>query len=51
MRFYSISDRLEIGNIPFLSQEARPSRTELLKYYRLITEQTDKLSILSAIKK
>lgn len=39
MRFYSTSDRLEIGNIPFLSQEARPSRTELLKYYRLVTER------------
>ena len=39
MRFYSTSDRLEIGNIPFLSQEAGPSRTELLKYYRLVTER------------
>jgi thioredoxin reductase (NADPH) len=39
VRFYSTSDRLEIGNIPFLSQEARPSRTELLKYYRLVTER------------
>ena len=39
MRFYSTSDRLEIGNIPFLSQEARPTRTELLKYYRLVTER------------
>ncbi|MGG3804249.1 YpdA family putative bacillithiol disulfide reductase [Metabacillus fastidiosus] len=41
MRFYSTSDRLEIGNIPFLSQEARPSRAELLKYYRLVTERQD----------
>ncbi len=39
MRFYSTSDRLEIGNIPFLSQEVRPTRTELLKYYRLVTER------------
>lgn len=39
MRFYSTSDRLEIGNIPFLSQEIRPTRTELLKYYRLVTER------------
>ncbi|OAB26098.1 hypothetical protein PMSD_26460 [Paenibacillus macquariensis subsp. defensor] len=39
MRFYSTSDRLEIGNIPFLSQEARPTRSELLKYYRLVTER------------
>lgn len=39
MRFYSTSDRLEIGSIPFLSQEVRPTRTELLKYYRLVTER------------
>jgi thioredoxin reductase (NADPH) len=37
MTFYSTSDRLEIGNIPFLSQDVRPTRTELLKYYRLVT--------------
>ncbi|WP_170289740.1 YpdA family putative bacillithiol disulfide reductase [Cytobacillus depressus] len=39
IRFYSTSDRLEIGNIPFLSQEVRPTRSELLKYYRLVTER------------
>ena len=39
MRFYSTSDRLEIGDIPFLSQEVRPTRTELLKYYCLVTER------------
>ncbi|WP_438351358.1 YpdA family putative bacillithiol disulfide reductase [Paenibacillus sp. FA6] len=41
MTFYSTSDRLEIGNIPFLSQDVRPSRTELLKYYRLVTERQE----------
>lgn len=39
MTFYSTSDRLEIGNIPFVSQDVRPSRTELLKYYRFVTER------------
>lgn len=39
MTFYSTSDRLEIGNIPFVSQDVRPNRTELLKYYRLVTER------------
>ncbi len=39
MTFYSTSDRLEIGNIPFLSQDVRPTRTEILKYYRLVTER------------
>ncbi|WP_342514686.1 NAD(P)-binding domain-containing protein [Sporosarcina sp. FSL K6-1522] len=41
MTFYSTSDRLEIGNIPFVSQDVRPSRTELLKYYRLVTERQE----------
>ena len=41
MTFYSTSDRLEIGNIPFLSQDVRPNRTELLKYYRLVTERQE----------
>ncbi|REB10992.1 YpdA family putative bacillithiol disulfide reductase [Sporosarcina sp. BI001-red] len=41
MTFYSTSDRLEIGNIPFLSQDVRPTRTELLKYYRLVTERQE----------
>lgn len=36
MRFYSTSDRLEIGNIPFLSDEVRPTRQEALKYYRSV---------------
>lgn len=39
MTFYSTSDRLEIGKIPFVSQDVRPNRTELLKYYRLVTER------------
>ncbi|WP_211746150.1 YpdA family putative bacillithiol disulfide reductase [Paenibacillus sp. Marseille-Q4541] len=39
MRFYSTSDRLEIGNIPFITKEIRPTRTELLKYYRVVTER------------
>ncbi|MFC5591389.1 YpdA family putative bacillithiol disulfide reductase [Sporosarcina soli] len=41
MTFYSTSDRLEIGEIPFVSQDVRPNRTELLKYYRLVTERQE----------
>lgn len=41
MRFYSTSDRLEIGRTPFITQEARPTRSELLKYYRLVTERQE----------
>jgi len=36
MRFYSTSDRLEVGDIPFLSDEERPSRHEALRYYRSV---------------
>ncbi|WP_283094522.1 NAD(P)-binding domain-containing protein [Paenibacillus sp. ATY16] len=36
MRLYSTSDRLEIGNIPFLSDEDRPLRNEVLRYYRTV---------------
>jgi len=35
-RFYSTSDRLEIGGIPFLTEEFRPGRHELLTYYRSV---------------
>lgn len=36
MRFYSTSDRLEIADIPFLSEEERPSRLEVMRYYRSV---------------
>ncbi|MGO4542863.1 YpdA family putative bacillithiol disulfide reductase [Paenibacillus sp. 2TAB19] len=36
MRFYSTSDRLEIGDIPFLSEEDRPTRHEVMRYYRSV---------------
>ncbi|MEF3302017.1 YpdA family putative bacillithiol disulfide reductase [Paenibacillus sp. GYB003] len=34
MRLYSTSDRLEIGGVPFLSEEERPTRNEVMRYYR-----------------
>ncbi|GAA3404341.1 YpdA family putative bacillithiol disulfide reductase [Paenibacillus hodogayensis] len=37
MRLYSTSDRLEIGGVPFLSEEERPTRNEVMRYYRLLT--------------
>lgn len=36
MRLYSTSDRLEIGGIPFLSEEERPTRNEVMRYYRTL---------------
>ncbi|NNK77067.1 MAG: YpdA family putative bacillithiol disulfide reductase [Maribacter sp.] len=36
MQFFSSSDLLEIDNIPFISNEAKPKRNEALEYYRRI---------------
>lgn len=36
MQFFSSSERLEIDNIPFISKEAKPKRSEALEYYRRI---------------
>ncbi len=34
MTFFSTSERLEIGNIPFVSNSPKPTRNESLEYYR-----------------
>ncbi|ETI65986.1 YpdA family putative bacillithiol disulfide reductase [Neobacillus vireti] len=39
IRFYSTSDRLEIGGMPFLSKEERPTRQELMKYYQSVVSR------------
>ena len=36
MHFFSTSERLEIGNIPFVSNNAKPTRSEALEYYRRV---------------
>lgn len=36
MQFFSSSEKLEIDNIPFISKEAKPKRSEALEYYRRI---------------
>src|SRR5215467_10278656 len=37
MTFFSTSERLEIGGIPFVSNNAKPTRPEALEYYRRVT--------------
>ncbi|QOD62225.1 YpdA family putative bacillithiol disulfide reductase [Polaribacter haliotis] len=37
MQFFSSSEKLEIDEIPFISNEAKPRRSEALEYYRRIT--------------
>ena len=38
MTFFSTSDRLEIGDVPFVSNAAKPTRSEALEYYRRVAE-------------
>lgn len=37
MTFFSTSDRLEIGGVPFISHSPKPTRAEALEYYRRVT--------------
>ena len=37
MTFFSTSDKLEIGNVPFVSHQPKPSRAEALEYYRRVS--------------
>jgi thioredoxin reductase (NADPH) len=38
MTFFSTSDKLEIGNVPFISHGSKPTRAEALEYYRRVSE-------------
>jgi thioredoxin reductase (NADPH) len=38
MTFFSTSERLEIGNVPFISNNAKPARSEALEYYRRVAK-------------
>ena len=38
MTFFSTSEKLEIGNIPFISHGPKPTRQEALEYYRRAAE-------------
>lgn len=41
MTFFSTSDRLEIGGVPFISHNPKPTRREALEYYRRTAESYD----------
>jgi thioredoxin reductase (NADPH) len=36
MTFFSTSERLEVGGVPFVSNSAKPTRPEALEYYRRV---------------
>src|SRR5215217_3885989 len=41
MTFFSTSERLEIGNVPFVSNNAKPTRSEALEYYRRVAKDNE----------
>jgi thioredoxin reductase (NADPH) len=41
MTFFSTSERLEIGNVPFVSNNAKPTRNEALEYYRRVAKDNN----------
>jgi thioredoxin reductase (NADPH) len=38
MTFFSTSEKLEIGDIPFVSNNSKPTRNEALEYYRRVAQ-------------
>ncbi|UAY50957.1 YpdA family putative bacillithiol disulfide reductase [Ferruginibacter albus] len=41
MTFFSTSERLEIGGVPFVSNNSKPTRNEALEYYRRVAIAAD----------
>lgn len=41
MTFFSTSEKLEIDNIPFISNNPKPNRNEALEYYRRVATSND----------
>jgi thioredoxin reductase (NADPH) len=41
MTFFSTSERLEVGNVPFISHGPKPNRVESLEYYRRVCQSWD----------
>ena len=51
MTFFSTSDRLEIGGLPFISQNPKPTRSEALEYYRRVAQHHQlKLHLYEGVK-
>jgi thioredoxin reductase (NADPH) len=41
MTFFSTADRLEIGDVPFISHGDKPNRREAMNYYRRVSQSWD----------
>jgi len=52
MTFFSTSERLEIGGVPFVSNNVKPTRSESLEYYRRVAvAATLKVNLFEAVTK
>ncbi|MGJ3235753.1 YpdA family putative bacillithiol disulfide reductase [Marivirga sp.] len=52
MTFFSTSDKLEIGGVPFISHNPKPTRMEALEYYRRVASSHQlNTSLYNAVKK
>ncbi|MDR6302044.1 YpdA family putative bacillithiol disulfide reductase [Mesonia maritima] len=52
MTFFSTSDKLEIGGIPFISNNPKPTKSEALEYYRRIaTSNNLKINLFEKVEK
>src|SRR5690606_6380211 len=51
MTFFSTSEKLEIGGVPFMSINKQPTRPEALEYYRRVAEHYDlKINLYEEVK-
>ena len=51
MTFFSTSEKLEIGGVPFMSINKQPTRPEALEYYRRVAKQYDlKINLYEEVK-
>lgn len=51
MTFFSSSEKLEIGGVPFMSINKQPTRPEALEYYRRVAEHYDlKINLYEEVK-
>jgi len=52
MTFFSTSEKLEIGGVPFISHGPKPTRSESLEYYRRVKQKWDlKVNLYEKVEK
>jgi thioredoxin reductase (NADPH) len=52
MTFFSTSDKLEIGGVPFISHNSKPTKSEALEYYRRVVSSWElKINLYEEVNK